>query len=511
MSYFVKWVVVCVALGLTLSACRKQPRPANLAIITDLEGTTAPCGCNARQLGGIDHMASALDALGQTTPASLLVVGSTFFTFDQSPASLATQELTKSRTIAKWLKHLKPGAIVPGPFDRSKDANVLEDLREDVTLPVLWQLPTQSMIKLDNLQVGVIGVATQPDVAAINQAAVALRQTGAVFIVVLISEDSPTWRQQVPQLKDVQVVVQANSGIPPFAQALENTVMVGAGSRGEYVGLVHLVPQGTGPWKFFADGEQQRKELQDRQRRMEEEAAKLPDGPAKAARLARARDLGKEVQSVASVPPDDAPYFTWETIAVQDSLVAAPWAKTLLAGFNHDLCKPTLAETAKRDCAPAARPNEAYVGSDSCKACHMAAWEQYGTTKHAHAWATLTDAGRDCDLSCVGCHTVGFEKPGGFCRLQDAPKFANVGCESCHGPSAGHLKAPQDRAAWGEHFVRNPDTNVCATCHTPKHSDQYTYATYRPRIIGLGHGVPMETKALPVTPEVPEPKAKKQK
>ena len=97
----------------------------------------------------------------------------------------------------------------------------------------------------------------------------------------------------------------------------------------------------------------------------------------------------------------------------------------------------------------------------------------------------------------IGCHVVGFEQPGGFCRLADAPTWANVGCESCHGPGAGHIASPGDRAAWSKRFVANTPEAVCVGCHNQEHSDQFNFATYRPRILGPGHGQPLEPAAAP--------------
>ena len=114
----------------------------------------------------------------------------------------------------------------------------------------------------------------------------------------------------------------------------------------------------------------------------------------------------------------------------------------------------------------------------------MAFWEK---TAHARAWNSLIEPGRSCDLGCIGCHTVGFDAPGGYCRLADAERWANVGCESCHGPGAGHVASPDDESAWSAAFTRRAGRETCLRCHTAEHSTDFDFDTYLPRVIGKGH------------------------
>ena len=57
---------------------------------------------------------------------------------------------------------------------------------------------------------------------------------------------------------------------------------------------------------------------------------------------------------------------------------------------------------------------------------------------------------------------------------QPVPALENVGCETCHGRGGPHLSP---------HFVENHDySKVCVTCHDPKHSIGFDYATFVKRI-----------------------------
>ena len=98
-----------------------------------------------------------------------------------------------------------------------------------------------------------------------------------------------------------------------------------------------------------------------------------------------------------------------------------------------------------------------YVGSKSCKKCHIKiykSWEkgakaktldalkpgEASEAKTKHGLDTAKDYSKD--ESCLACHSVGFGKPGGYAApaegdeaaAKKAKALAGVGCESCHGP-----------------------------------------------------------------------------
>jgi hypothetical protein len=119
--------------------------------------------------------------------------------------------------------------------------------------------------------------------------------------------------------------------------------------------------------------------------------------------------------------------------------------------------------------------NSPFAGGETCATCHEEAfkiWEQSG---HAHAMATLENKKQQFDTECVGCHVVGFQQ-GGFQSLVTTPQFANVQCESCHGPGRQHAENP----ARGYGFMETPVG--CTTCHTVPNSPDFDFETYWPKI-----------------------------
>lgn len=93
--------------------------------------------------------------------------------------------------------------------------------------------------------------------------------------------------------------------------------------------------------------------------------------------------------------------------------------------------------------------NTAYAGSESCAKCHAAESAKWKETKHSHAFEALEKIAkrptlRQFDGECVICHTVGLGYRTGYRDELTTPHLKHVGCESCHGPGAGHAADPKD-------------------------------------------------------------------
>jgi hypothetical protein len=143
-----------------------------------------------------------------------------------------------------------------------------------------------------------------------------------------------------------------------------------------------------------------------------------------------------------------------------------------------------------------------YAGTNTCGNCHATQLAHWKTTKHAHAIATLQKKGRAKDPSCIGCHTTGYLQAGGT-RFAAAAldRFADVGCESCHGPSLAHITT-EDRK---QGTRRKVEETVCRGCHTPDQTNnEFDYALFTKAILGPGHGFP-----APAAPAAPPAKAAK--
>jgi hypothetical protein len=170
-------------------------------------------------------------------------------------------------------------------------------------------------------------------------------------------------------------------------------------------------------------------------------------------------------------------------IGLDDGIPDDPAAADEVASAHNDF---TNEQTKAAQEAAAAQPplavlgaqqqqSSPYAGVEACATCHQREYDIWKNTNHAHAMADLEKRSQQNDPSCVKCHVVGFQQ-GGFQAQYSTPQFANVQCESCHGPGRQHTEKPGK----GYGFVSTPVG--CVQCHTQANSPDFNFATYYPKI-----------------------------
>jgi hypothetical protein len=138
------------------------------------------------------------------------------------------------------------------------------------------------------------------------------------------------------------------------------------------------------------------------------------------------------------------------------------------------------------------------VGSTKCKKCHLAEHKSWEGMRHGKAFETLKpgnateakakhklDPQKDYtkDATCVGCHTVGMGKPGGYQMPADeetakkTKAFEGVGCENCHGAGGSYMDLHEEimkskRKYKQEEMFKagmvKQEVAVCLQCHNEK-------------------------------------------
>jgi len=166
-----------------------------------------------------------------------------------------------------------------------------------------------------------------------------------------------------------------------------------------------------------------------------------------------------------------------KVIPLPDSIRDAPrlsaWYKEYNARIKQDYLKRVkLKKQLSSDESP-------YVGAEQCKTCHAAQFKVWEGSKHSKAFEALENVNKSFDPSCIQCHVVGFDKPGGFVDFEMSDHLTNVQCENCHGAGRQHVKssgkAKVPNASW-------PRQKICGQCHTHPHSPAFNIKTYWPRI-----------------------------
>ncbi len=115
-------------------------------------------------------------------------------------------------------------------------------------------------------------------------------------------------------------------------------------------------------------------------------------------------------------------------------------------------------------------------GVTGCSHCHEKQYDFWKNTKHANAFATLSQVGQSYNLQCLPCHvtagtiSVSSSEPQKLYLLSLSTDRQTIGCEVCHGPGKKHLLAP-------DHVTPNrlPPEEICTQCHTPEHDNNFNY------------------------------------
>ena len=84
---------------------------------------------------------------------------------------------------------------------------------------------------------------------------------------------------------------------------------------------------------------------------------------------------------------------------------------------QHARRKPAIVESFPGTITPAATTGATFVGAETCKRCHPNTYQQWSSTKHAHAFVSLENDPKPntiYDAECVSCHTTGFEYTSGY-------------------------------------------------------------------------------------------------
>ncbi len=283
-------------------------------------------------------------------------------------------------------------------------------------------------------------IVTIDPLAAAEKQVAALKPKADV-IVALVALDLNEARQVPKRARDIDLVLGGLGGLQtrlddfPEDTKIGNTRLLYVGDQGKFLGEVRL---------FF----NAQKAIASTQRALIGLSSEWPDEPV-LARLMETTKLAINEYNKAqteAASPFGAP--------------AGPKPGALPAGAPA---------------GPGASARPSYTGSGRCAECHQDAFATWERSGHARAFRALVDAHQDFNPECVGCHTIGFRKPEGFVSAAATPQLINVGCESCHGPSARHPEAnPQG-------FVRS-DTASCVTCHTRDNSPDFDPAIYIPKV-----------------------------
>ena len=491
--------------SLLLAACHAATSPrdapkadiaANVTVLFSaaVAGALEPCGCSPDQRGGVYRAAALIDRVRAEVPGALyLEGGDLLFESAKIPDVKRDQAKWKAETLAATAKLERLTALSIGERDRAEG----DDFLSKQLLPIA---ATTNLYDAGGVRVGVATGAEASTLAAQNKA---LRD-GHARLTLLVAHASVSRAQALASAaaaagfdailaghaddpQEQQNVAIAQTAIPVFA-------VEGRGQS--LLRLDFVLPPSGSPGAILLGGEAARAEmLKALDVRIAAEREKLPSAkePLRSLVAAKIADLEKRRAMAASakeeVPVDRVTVRATFT-RLEKGLPESAAAHALIDAYNNKVTMYNIeaAKALPAKCQVEEKSATTYVGAQSCRECHADAYAFWKTTPHANAYAKLEKVNKQFSLDCVGCHVVGWQRASGPCRI-DKPKalgLADVQCESCHGAGSLHVVDPPDHLE----DVDVPQSR-CMQCHEAENSPHFNFATYRPRIIGPGHGQPM--------------------
>ncbi|MBM4091754.1 MAG: hypothetical protein FJ276_20355 [Planctomycetes bacterium] len=432
---FVLAVLPCLVSLPSCGPSTNFDRPLTVVVSGDTDGWLVPCGCTSNQSGGLPRRGRYVADLRVGEEVILADVGGA--AAGTSPYDRLKFEaiLRGERAMGAVVHNLGASELALGAAELSRlakdtgvawlSANVSEPSGRSFGTPLVALTAAGRRVAL----VGVVSerFATAEFRVAPPRPAVldALRGSAERFdaVVVLAYLPEEELRQLAETLPEVDVIVGGPTGQPLPPVRVGPVLLTSATRQGKFLVRCTAPAVRGGSWSARID------ELDERFADQEEQLANLT----RFRQILQRLDLAATETSFAEGPHGEVP---------EDFRVA---------------------------------------GTSLCRDCHPAADRVWAMSAHAHAWRSLEPTAANVDPACQRCHVTGYGRPGGFVSLGRSADRVDVGCECCHGPSAGHVRSPNTRTAY-----HGQSRDHCAGCHDRENSPAFDYDTYWEKIRHAG-------------------------
>lgn len=494
-----------------------------------LKGYTEPCGCSIDiLLGGIDRVTAFVqDAKQLHEQAVFIDAGDWLFEHAVLEEHMVPQERAKAPILAAAHAQMETLFSVPGPRDLALGHEFYRQMMDAAKMEVLAanlelggeRFEESVRVELNEGGAAFFVGAVEPALFEDIEEAMASDDRVAIEKAVKGASESDTiilvYQGRVERAIELVESMEGLSfviiGHDPreqhSAEAVDGAYLLNAYDQGRYVGRLKLYS--TTEEGRFVDGRaasfEERQGLQtqiehvEQNLRLLELRTKGEPNPMTARLEERLEGLKAQAERLVQEGielPDGRRAFLYDALAMEPEYRQDQELKRQREAYNRSLSE--LNKDVKREVIEPEPGEPTYIGTAQCASCHGEAHRFWETTAHSTAMATLVERDKDFDQSCVGCHVVGWEKPGGsmlgnlvYQEEIDGQRFEkdlrDVGCESCHGPGSEHRRMPVDAAGSAQHILAQPTQEQCLECHVPDHSPRFDFDVYVQQITGPGH------------------------
>jgi hypothetical protein len=506
-----------------------------LVILTTsaVQGYVAPCGCTKEPLGGVARFAGLVDEAHAAWGERVLFLDAGDLLFERADDNLPADRCQAEARVDLLLDtYARKGlaATALGPLDDARGKAFRDERLKSRDIPTVGWWPPRlgpreglfvphTTRAVGGVPVAITGVRADNDDdeakarAFLEELAPQLKDA-RLTVVLAQAERARALRILADLPYDLAVLGHDPGEVPraPERAGARGPVVVAAGAQAQNIGVVEVELEGRVAGEPLAlddraaTTDSRRKILSNRVEKMKAQVEEA-EGDRKTFLASRLKLAVEELKSLdGPLPPMTGAHVNARAIALPRAAPAEAAAAEKLLAYEQAI--PSLVKTCEADivCPEPKDGAPVYVGAEACFLCHREAvkfWQQQkvvqqGTNKqgevveqvlsHAQAWDTLVDLGKESDRECIGCHSIGFNEPGGYCKASEVDFRINVQCESCHGPASEHV----DSGGVVESlYPPAKGEAVCRRCHKVPHiptTESFVYREKLRSILGPGHG-----------------------
>ncbi|MCB9639524.1 MAG: hypothetical protein H6727_11590 [Myxococcales bacterium] len=513
-----------------------------------IKGYIEPCGCQAGMLGGVARLSGLMHALKARGVGSFSVdAGSLFFEGLEIEKAKLLQAQLKADLLADTMRQIGAQVMGVGPYDLALGRKVFDTLWKRAGMQAIASnlvsdkdgrplYPQRWFLEQDGHKIGFLALTGKP-VAKPDQAVVwpkgywkrqglrlldpqksakeqvaLLRKEGAKMIVLLSTLGRSQTEVLLERVEGIDLAFDGEEGegieAPRLLHGGRSLLMI-TEKDGQKAGVIALYKafSRTGSWVSLqtpAGRIQEIKALEKQAKGYLRQAEQMKQQGEDFAPIAavytkqavstkeQIAALKKQLSAPPTLPKQGRPYLH-QLYALSSQIPDLPRSLQQVKVYEAAVKKANLEAMAHVKPIPFTKDGDFFVGAETCRACHASAYNFWKTTRHAGAYTTLEKKQKQFDMDCIGCHVVGWQKPGGLFDLQKPGRFAHVQCENCHSYGGLHARTANSQK---NGIKRKVTASVCAQCHRGHHHPDFQYNNNLHKILGKGHGEALWKKLL---------------